>query len=435
MKYSIKNYIYNPIFLIFILQLLCCKKINKNFKSFTDDEEITTITSDNETELIEAIKILNDNGGTIYIDTPVISLIENSIIIITGQFPGGIIGVRQSNGEYPRIDFSNRMDYISGINIFGANKFLEYIIIENSPKIGITIFSDNNILDHVISRYNYGSGFHISGDFNTLNYCYSYRNFGSNDMYLGSSGFLIAGEINNVLNYCFAWDNAYSGFSYNRILNSSELSYLHSGSWNNGNINVFTGKYDYDNGKPLDKNLWTIKDIMSTDPNFVSNYYNKKYNIDDASIDGYNVNEWIARNSPKLDGNGFTFGNLNSSQSIDVKKNALYCIAFDHKSVGFVDNYNHKYNGYFTNCVSFNNGINYKLPFTFSKWINNWSWGSKNKDQFNQDIITKIPSNSNTAQRSIYSVRDQIVKAVFANMFPDGINFDNVIINLKEKNN
>ena len=45
--------------------------------SFTDDEEITTITSDNETELIEAIKQLNKNGGTIYIDTPVITIKYN----------------------------------------------------------------------------------------------------------------------------------------------------------------------------------------------------------------------------------------------------------------------------------------------------------------------------------------------------------------------
>ena len=84
-----------------------------------------------------------------------------------------------------------------------------------------------------------------------------------------------------------------------------------------------------------------------------------------------------------------------------------------------------------TNCVSFNNGINYKLPFTFSKWIDNWSWGSKNKDQLNKGITTKIPSNTNTAQRSIYSVRGQIIKAVNANMFPDNINFDNTIVKLK----
>ena len=132
-----------------------------------------------------------------------------------------------------------------------------------------------------------------------------------------------------------------------------------------------------------------------------------------------------------MDGNGFTFGNQNSSQSIDVKRNSLYNVAFDHKAGGFVDNYNHKYNAYVTDCVSFNNNINYRLPYTFSKWTNNWSWGSNNKDQLNGGVTTKVPNNGNTAQRSFYSTRDQIIKAVTANIFPDGVNFDRVISSLR----
>ena len=277
---------------------------------------------------------LNKNGGTIYIDTPVINLVERKIILIGGQLPGGIIGIRQANGDYPRINFVKKegiIELFSSFNVYGSNKFIEYIIVENTPNFGISIVGNNNIFDHVISRYNYGSGFAVYGDFNTFNYCYSYRNCDTKISSQKPDGFYIQGEVNNVFNYCFAWDNANSGFNYARILNSSELSYLHSGSWNNGNVDVFTGKYDYDNGSPLDKNLWTIKDIMESDPSFVSNYYNKKYNIDNAKLDGVNVKEWIAKVSPRLDGNGFTFGNQNSSQSIDVKRNALYCVAFDHK--------------------------------------------------------------------------------------------------------
>ena len=159
---------------------------------------------------------------------------------------------------------------------------------------------------------------------------------------------------------------------------------------------------------------------MESDENFVSNYYNKKYSLDDAKIDRINVKEWIAKVSPR-----------NSSQSIDVKRNALYCASFDHKSGGFIDNFNHRYNAYITNCVSFNNGINYKLPYTFSKWVDNWSWNSKNPDQLNK-VTTKKPSNTNSAQRTFYSIRDQIEKAVYANMFPDGVNFDNAISRLRE---
>ena len=433
MNFWIQKIIFTFIFLIITLDLFSCKKIENNFRSFTDDEVIVTITSDNETQFSDAIDILNQKGGTILIDTPVINFMIVDTITITGQLPGGIIGIRQSNGEYPRINFLKKINQklFFGISILGSNKFIEYMIIENAPDNGISNMGTNNILDHVISRYNFGSGFGVYGDFNTLNYCYTYRNCDSNIHLVTSDGFNILGEINNIFNYCFAWDNANSGFNYVRLYNSSELSYLHSGCWNNGNVNVFTGKYDYDNGSPLDKKLWTIQEIMASDTSFVSNYYNKKYNIDKAYINEITVKEWVSKVDPKSEGNGFTYGNKNSSQSIEVKRNSLYCVAFDHKSGGFIDNFNHRYNAYITNCVSFKNGINYKLPFTFSKWADNWSWDSKNKDQLNNGITTKRPSNINTSQRSFYSVRDQIIKSVSANMFPDGVNFDNIITKLK----
>ena len=40
---------------------------------------------------------------------------------------------------------------------------------------------------------------------------------------------------------------------------SSNVTFRHSASWNNGNVNVFSGKYDYDNGKTLDKNMLTTQ--------------------------------------------------------------------------------------------------------------------------------------------------------------------------------
>ena len=263
MKYLINNRIYIVFFIIITLDLFSCNQLENNLISFTDDEEITTIYFDDEYEFLDAIDQLNKKGGTIYIDTPVISLNTKSSISISGTIPGGIIGIRQSNGEYPRIKFTKKYyyydDFLPGINIYGSNKFIEYMIIENSPNYGMSIIGVNNILDHVISRHNYGSGFNVFGNFNTLNYCYAYRNCYANKNSVNGDGFYIFGELNNIFNYCFAWDNANSGFNYARTFNSSELSYLHSGSWNNGNVNVFTGKYDYDNGNSLDKNLWTIQ--------------------------------------------------------------------------------------------------------------------------------------------------------------------------------
>ena len=437
MKYSLKIiiYIYTLFFLIFILKISSCKPLNKNLRLLGDDDEITTITKDDESELEAAIEILNESGGTIYIDTPIINMEKATSLTLRGNLPGGIIGIRQPNGEYPIIHFSQSkyQDLFAGINIFGSNKFIEYMIIENSVNYGISAIGNSNIFDHVISRYNFGSGFYVFGDFNSFNYCYAYRNCDANKNSVNADGFKILGEQNNVFNYCFSWDNSNSGFNYARILNSSDLSYLHSASWNNGNINVFTGKYDYDNAAPLDKNLWTIQEIMESDPNFSSNYYNKKYSINDAYIDNISVQNWISYVSAKIDSNVFTFGNRNSYQSIDVKRNSNFNVAFDNKNGGFIDDFNHKYNAFITDCVSFNNGINYKLPYTFSKWSNNWSWGSRNKDQLNGGVTAKTPTNRNinTAQRSLYSVRDQIIRSVTANIFPDGINFDKAISSLK----
>ena len=416
------------------------KPLVSNFKSFEDDEEIATITTDSEDELLQAIKKLNRNGGTIYIDTPIITIKKETEITLEGTISGGIIGIRQENGEYPRIYF-DRTDkihdlFLGGLFVDASNKFVEYLIIENSFNDGITVTGSNNIFDHVISRYSYGSGFMIYGDFNTFNYCYSYRNCDTNSFlifFASGHGFRIAGELNNAFNYCFAWDNYNSGFSYARLFNSSELSYLHSGAWNNGNVDVFTGKYDYDTGASLDKNLWTIQDIIKSDPNFVSNYYNKKFDIDNAEIDEYSANEWVTTFAPRMEGNGFTFGNLNSSQSIDVKRNSFYNVAFDHKNGGLIDDYNHKYNAFITDCVSFNNGINFKFQYyTLSKWSNNWSWGSKSTNILNGDAKLKRPSNTNSAQRIFYTTRNQIQNAVYANMFPDGINFDRAISMLRE---
>ena len=433
------NRIYTSIILVIVLALFSCKNLGNNLISLTENDTIATITTDDENEFMNAIAILNKKGGTIYIDTPVITLKNNNIVRINWDFPGGIIGIRQENGEYPRLDFSYKYlkkDF-SGIEINDSNKFLKYIIIENTPYDGVSIFGHNNTLDHVISRYNYGAGFAIYGNFNKLSYCYSYRNcdFDLAAYHSYSDGFKFEGD-NNIFNYCFSWDNSNSGFNYQRTSNSTELSYLHSASWNNGNFDVFTGKYDYDNGKPLDKKLWTIKQFIESDASFEQNYYNKKYNIDKAHIEGHSAQNWTSKAQSKiqLEGNGFTLGYSNRFQGIDVKRNTQYCIAFGNKDGGFIDNYsNHRYNAYMTNCVSFNNNINYRLPFTFSKWSDNWSWGSINNDIFNDNEITaKKPSNTNSAERLIFNVKDQIIKAVFANTFPnDNVNFDSIISSLK----
>ena len=61
MKSLTRRFLFTVLFFI-----ITCKKLENNFKSFTDDEEIATITSDDEAQFIDAIEKLNQNGGTIY---------------------------------------------------------------------------------------------------------------------------------------------------------------------------------------------------------------------------------------------------------------------------------------------------------------------------------------------------------------------------------
>ena len=226
------------------------------------------------------------------------------------------------------------------------------------------------------------------------------------------------------------WDNSDDGWdSFDKEGDhSAVVTYLHSACWNNGNPDVFTGKYDYDNGKSLDKNMWTVQQLMSSDSNFES----KKFSIDNGKINGVSANEWISKAIGEMNGNGFKFGSSITAKDPSVKRKAEWSVAFDHKSKGFDNNNSQKCTGYFTNCVSFNNKINYQLPYTFAKWENMWSWGATSKEQNSMSQTLKTPKNTNSAQKSFYSIRDQIIKAVMGNTFPDNINFDSAIKSLQE---
>ena len=435
MKNLNKNFL--SIFLLFLITLdsVPCKFLKSNFISLADTDAIATITKDSESELLDAVKKLNSSGGTIYINTPVINISTTSTIKLTGTTAGGIVGMKLSDGTYPRLDFTkarNAGSTARGITISGANQFIKYLIIENSGDNGIWINGQKNTIDHVIARYNNDSGIQLSDGAadNTINYCYSYRNCDVNNYGANADGFAPKlGASGTVFNYCFAWDNSDDGWdSYDyEGDNSATVTYKHSACWNNGNPNVFTGKYDYDSGKPLDKNMWAVQQLMDSDSNFESNYKNKKFSVDNGKIAGVKASEWLSQAQGAMNGNGFKFGSKTTPQSESVIRTAEYSVAFDHKSKGFDNNNSQKCSGYFSNCVSFNNKINYQLPYNFKKWENMWSWGATSKEQNSMSQTLKTPSNTNTAQKNFYSVRDNIIKAVYANTFPDNINFDEAI--------
>lgn len=401
--------------------------------SLTDEEDrvIETIKTDDEEALRDAIGIVNKIGGVIYIDTPVINISSITSIILNGYSSGGIIGVKQENGQYPRIDFKDRrekmLDFsyvLSGLYIDGSHKYIKNLIIENSNNHGIEIRFNYNTIDHVITRYNAGSGIYINGNSNTLNYCYSYRNCNKKLNEENSDGFFFS-KYNVNFNYCFAWDNLGNGF-YNHVL--TKISLAHSASWNNGNVNVFTGKYDYDIGKPLDKNIITIQDLINSDDNFENNYNKKNFTIDNGIINGINANEWISRANSKMDSDGFSF----STDSLTQEVNISYSIAFDNKYIGFNDKYAQVCPSNVIKCVSFNNKINYHLTYKFKRWEENWSFNPIQYDQIDTKEIIKKPSNIKSSEKAFYSIKDLIIKSVEDNTFPDNINFDKYINNLVE---
>ena len=386
--------------ILFVLLITIDAVPCKNLASMADST-IATITSNSESALLSAIKTLNKSGGVIYIDTAVISISSTSTIKLSGSTSGGIIGKQQSSGAYPRIDFTKARDAGStarGFTISGSNQYMKYLIIENAGDNGIWVSGAKNTLDHIITRYNNDSGIQLSdnADSNTLSYCYSYRNIDVKTYGANADGFAPKlGATNNVFKYCFAWDNSDDGWdSYDKEGDySARVDYLHSACWNNGNPDVFTGKYDYDNGKSLDKNLWTVQQLIASDSNFESNYKNKKFSISSGKIAGISATSWYAKAEEEMNGNGFKFGSKTTAQSTSVYRKAVYSVAFDHKSKGFDNNNSQGCTGYIANCVSFKNNINYQLPYTFEKWIQNLSWNPQKADQFKQSQVLNSPKN------------------------------------------
>ena len=178
--------------------------------------------------------------------------------------------------------------------------------------------------------------------------------------------------------------------------------------------------------------MWTIQQIIKSDENFENNYNNKIFNLDDAIINEKPANNYFSEYSKEDEGNGFNFGNELNEQSLINRRTADYCISFDHKSKGFNSNKSQNFTGLFTNSVSFNNNMNYDLPYSFVKWNNNWGWNSNEDDHFELEVIVRKPSNVISANKDFYLIRDQIIKAVYDNRIPEDVNFDKVIKGLSE---
>ena len=224
------------LFTIFLILLICFDAIPcKNLASIAD-ATITTIKSDNEAALLNAVATLNKSGGVIYINTAIINISSLSTILLSGTKSGGIVGMKQANGSYPRISFKNARNKGStarGFTITGSNQYMKFLTIEHAGDNGIWINGSKNTLDHIIARYNNDTGIQLSNNANSnrLNYCYSYRNIDVKTYGGNADGFAPKlGVTNIVFNYCFAWDNSDDGWdSFDHPGDiSASIEYLHS---------------------------------------------------------------------------------------------------------------------------------------------------------------------------------------------------------------
>jgi hypothetical protein len=421
----------------------------------TTSDTATSKTVTNFSDLVSAVKTLasTNGGGTVYVNASKIDCTAQLALSSTKGNPVKIVGVKQSDGTYPILDFETfRNNTIGstgtslkasgdsnvGVRISGSNYTLDHLIIQNAGDNGIQIKGSNaknNTVDNCIVRYNNDAGVQITdgASNNTMRFVYSYRNC---DVYTrggNSDGFApkLGATTGNTFYGCRAWDNSDDGWDSFDKTDSGytyDLSYEECACWNNGNPDVFTGKYDYDNGDSLDTNLFLVKLISKQDSSFATNYKNKKFSLPSAAFiktdsGTIKVSDWTGS---KYDGNdnGFKFGSVNSKSNLT--RYVKNCVSFDNGCKGF-DNNNSSCTGSFQNCVSFDNGYNYYLPpFTMSKWSNIKGFGGASKDKLPSGYSATTPSSSEqaTIRSKTKATAAKIVASCNSNKIPDEILFD-----------
>ena len=233
-------------------------------------------------------KVEKAGGGKVYVKGNKIAC-DWQIALSKANANVQIIGVQNADGSYPELDFLNFMakyigkassDAAAGVRISGSNYTLQNLIIEHAPDNGIQIkgkSAGNNKVSNCIVKYNNDAGLQVTAGAyrNTIEAVYSYRNC---DVYTrggNADGFapkLGAGS-GNTFTYCYAWDNSDDGWdSFDKAGDvTPDITYTNCAVWNNGNSDVFTGKYDFDHKKALDENLHLVQLIKAKDGSFASN--------------------------------------------------------------------------------------------------------------------------------------------------------------------
>ena len=420
--------------------------------SSSSSSSTTTNTSDGVVvssfnDLVKAVANAEKaGGGKIYVSGKDISCTAQ-LALSKSNANVSIIGVQNSDGTYPVLDFSSfREAYIGkstsdaavGIRITGSGYTLQNLIVEKAPDNGIQIkgtSAGNNTVYNCITRYNNDAGLQITAGAynNTIKFVYSYRNCDVYTIGGNADGFapkLGAGS-GNTFYGCYAWDNSDDGWdSYDKSGDlTPDLTYTYCACWNNGNPDVFTGKYDYDKGNALDEDLLLVYLIEKQDSSFAKNYAAKKFSLPTSSF--------IATQSGKLspakwtssqyyDGNpnGFKLGSAYSSSK--CVRTLTNCLTFEESSKGF-DNNNSAVTGYFKNCIAYDNGYNYYIaPLTIKSFSNVLGFSGSNSDKLPSGYSVSTPSSSkqSSIRSSVESTRAYITSQCKADKIPGEVYFN-----------
>lgn len=382
----------------------------------------------------------NKGGGKVYVTGTSIACTSQIALSKANANDVSIIGVPNIDGTYPVLNFNSmRTAYTGvassdsqvGVRISGSKYTIKNLIIEKAADNGIQIkgaTAGYNTIENCITRYNNDAGIQITAgaNHNTIRFVYSYRNC---DVYsLGGNADGFAPKLNaatgNTFYGCYAWDNSDDGWdSYDKVSTelTTDLTYQECATWNNGNPKVFTGQYDYENGKPLDTNLFLIEQITKQDSSFATNYANKAFALPTTSFittsaGTFSPANWVVNYNGNS--NGFKFGSyLTTSATV---RTVINCLAFGHTSKGF-DNNNGASTASFTNTVAFDNKYNYYFPpFTITGFTNvlGFSGGSSNNIPSGLTVTTPIASKQATIRSTVTSTVNTIVTKCQSNIIP-----------------
>ncbi|WP_031557315.1 hypothetical protein [Lachnospira multipara] len=412
--------------------------------SSVDTSDGTVVTSYQ--SLVSAIsKAEQAGGGKVYVKGTSISC-TGQIALSKTNAKVEIIGVQNSDGSYPVLDFNSFLqsyigkatsDSAVGIRISGSYYTIKNLIVQKAPDNGIQIkgtSAGHNTVSNVVTRYNNDAGLQITAGAysNKIEYVSSYRNCDVYTLGGNADGFApkLGAGAGNSFYCCYAWDNSDDGWdSYDKSGDvTPDITYTQCACWNNGNPDVFTGKYDYDNGNALDTNLLLVQLIMKKDSSFASNYANKKFSLPTSNfivtnVGTISISSWTGSN---YDGNpnGFKMGSAYSTSS--ATRVFSHCLAFDNAKKGF-DNNNSSVTGSFSNCVAFDNGYNYYIqPLSIKTWTNIYGFSGASGDKLpsGKSVTTPSSSNQSTIRSKVNSTKNSIISTCKSNGIPGAVYFN-----------